>query len=64
MQTIFEDGVNVTFLKKLKEFNIFILKQNDFEFVFEDEIEGKLKEPRLAKHGGLLFDLNYSQWNI
>ena len=40
VQTVYEDGVNVTFLKKLKEPNIFILKQNNCGFAFEDKIEG------------------------
>ena len=64
VQGVQEDGVDVVFLEKLHEPNVFILKQNDCAFVFEDEVEGKLKEPRLAKRGGIIFDINCSQWNI
>ena len=48
VQNVQEDGVDVVFLKKLHEPNVFILKQDDYAFVFEDEIQGKLKELRLA----------------
>ena len=61
VQNVQEDGVNVVFLKKLHESNVFILKQDDYAFVFEDEIEGKLKKPKLPNEGGIIFDLDCSQ---
>ena len=44
------------FLKMLHELNEgqLILKQNDYAFVFENEIGEKLKEPRLANQRGMI----------
>ena len=56
MQSVQEDGVNVVLLKKLHELNEgqIILNQNDYAFVFENEIGENLKEPRLANQRGMI----------